>query len=207
MRLAQVDPTGDWAMHLKNLGEEDIRGPGKDDDEISEGQREPSWIWLVPRARSVVVEEELDDHIRVEWVKLKARADRWDEEVRLLAKEMRRTLVYFTWKARWWREQAGRCTTDSPALREGLTAYAEKQASILEGLAQKFTRRWLPALKANGMTPVWERQFLSDSNKALASAESSVDDADDESPDGPWEDDGEDSDTFSDELVDLGNVN
>ena len=40
--------------------------------------------------------------MQVEWSKSKARAERWREEVILLSEEMRRVLVYFEWKARWW---------------------------------------------------------------------------------------------------------
>jgi hypothetical protein len=43
--LLALDPTGEWRKQLKKLNDEDIRDPGKDDDEM-EGTRELSWIWL-----------------------------------------------------------------------------------------------------------------------------------------------------------------
>ena len=161
--LGLVDPTGSWGERLRDLRDEDIRGPGRDDNEPSEGRREPSWIWLVPRAQSDLDPHEVDDYVRVEWAKLKARVARWDEEVLLLAEEMRRTLAFFTWKSSWWRSQRDRRITSSPTLREGLAAYAEKQATMFDRLARKFAQRWLPLLRANGMPPVWECQFSNQS--------------------------------------------
>jgi hypothetical protein len=43
--LLSLDPTGSWITHLHELKAEDIRAPGKDDDE-HEGDRSMSWIWL-----------------------------------------------------------------------------------------------------------------------------------------------------------------
>ena len=83
-------------------------------------------------------------------------------------------------------------------------AHAEKQASILEGLAQKFAVRWLLALKANGIAPIWEHQFSFKPNEVLKDAEgheSSVGDADDKGFDSLLEDKAEqdgDSDSSGD---------
>jgi hypothetical protein len=183
--LSQVDPNGDWRTRLQILRDQDVRGPGRDDNEPSEGRREPSWIWLVLCGQSDLDENEVDDLVRVEWAKLRARVARWDEEARLLAEEMRRTLAFFSWKSTWWRSQGNRRKMTSISLREGLSAYAEKQATMFDRLAQKFARRWLPLLKSNGMPPVWENQFCTSStdtaNHGLgASADADEDDGDSE---------------------------
>jgi hypothetical protein len=104
--LSALDPGGNWTTRLQELREGDIRGLGKDDDEPSEGRREPSWIWLVPRRQNDIGDDECDAHVRVEWAKLNARLARWEEEVLLLNEEMRRTLAFLTWKATWWRSRA-----------------------------------------------------------------------------------------------------
>jgi hypothetical protein len=83
----------------------------------------------------------------------------WGEEVKLLTEEMCRTLVFFLWKAVWWRKQAQRRLDANPALQSGLLACAEKQAVICERLALKFAQRWLPLLKANGVHPTWEYEL------------------------------------------------
>jgi hypothetical protein len=68
--LLVLCPTGEWQTHLRQLKDEDIRAPGRREDE-SEGFREVSWIWLVTRRGSEqasfqeqsgpLSKEELDD--------------------------------------------------------------------------------------------------------------------------------------------------
>ena len=38
-----------WSGRFRELAEEDVRGPGREYYETSEGTHQPSWIWLVPR--------------------------------------------------------------------------------------------------------------------------------------------------------------
>ena len=48
--LITLDPKGEvtgWPPRLLELDESDIRGPGREDDERSEGHTVPSWIWQV----------------------------------------------------------------------------------------------------------------------------------------------------------------
>lgn len=80
--------------------------------------------------------------LRVDWAKAKSRADRWEEEVRLLDEEMRRVLVYNNWKAEWWRSQVGfRDDIDEPT-KEGLQAYAEEHAMLAIRQAGYFGAKW-----------------------------------------------------------------
>jgi hypothetical protein len=44
--LLLLDPTGSWITRLRELKAEDLRAPGKEDDE-HEGDRSVSWIWLI----------------------------------------------------------------------------------------------------------------------------------------------------------------
>ena len=44
--LTSLDPDGDWKNSMQVLREEDIRGPGRGEDE-AEGTRQLSWIWRV----------------------------------------------------------------------------------------------------------------------------------------------------------------
>lgn len=45
LALSKLNPNGDWQVRLQPLRTEDVRGPGRGDEE-SEGRRELSWIWL-----------------------------------------------------------------------------------------------------------------------------------------------------------------
>lgn len=71
--LLALDPMGEWQTRLQQLKDEDIRAPGRGDNE-SEGNRQLSWIWLVARrcglgpvssmqqpGPSSLSDEELDD--------------------------------------------------------------------------------------------------------------------------------------------------
>lgn len=96
--------------------------------------------------------------MRVEWAKADARVTRWIEEKTLLMEEMRRTPWYLAWKARQWESlsspwseetfQETRPTSgaDFFLFRDGLTAYAQRQADVQRALARKFTGLWKDTL-------------------------------------------------------------
>lgn len=79
--------------------------------------------------------------VRVEWLKARARAQRWEEEVRLLREEMRRTLASFSWQAKWWDTKALYDVPDI-VLAEGLHAYALEHADMFRALEVVFQARW-----------------------------------------------------------------
>lgn len=72
--------------------------------------------------------------LKIEWCKARARAQRREEEVRLLIEEMRRVREYGRWKARWWKERVD-CRVRIPEaplsdeLFEGIAAYAEEHGA------------------------------------------------------------------------------
>jgi hypothetical protein len=159
--LLVLDPNGSWQSRLKDLKDSDIRGPGKDDNGSGNGHFEPSWIWLVPRIHSAPdtgdSEQALDDSLQVEWAKVQARKQRWEEEVLLIHEEMHQVVAFHEWKAQWWRNQACCHTDGDSCVIHGIIAYAEKQAHLCECLAQSCVTSWLPTLKANGTAPPdWE---------------------------------------------------
>jgi len=90
--------------------------------------------------------------LRVEWAKSRARGERWTEEVLQVEEEMRRVLWFLEWKATWWDGQSHLQCDTSPELREGLSAYAAKQSSLLREMSVAFARDWAPVLAAFGMT-------------------------------------------------------
>ncbi|KAM6490236.1 hypothetical protein JOM56_014213 [Amanita muscaria] len=147
--LLILDPNGRWQSCLKDLRDNDIRGPGKDDNGSGNRRYEPSWIWLVPPAHSMPEmgdsEQVPDDSLlRVEWAKAQARKQRWEEEVILIQEEMRRVVMFH--------DQAA-CRSDADR------TYAEKQAHLCESLARGCVTSWLPTLKGNGITTDWEGHY------------------------------------------------
>lgn len=68
--------------------------------------------------------------LRVEWLKARARRDRWKEEVDLLVTEISRAALFFNNRAEWWNSLVGRRSQLPPDLLDGLRAYAAHQADI-----------------------------------------------------------------------------
>jgi hypothetical protein len=208
--LLTLDPGGSWSTYLLELKDEDIRGPGKDEEEEVEfrvrqqiagndvptsanmkGKRRrkqeehlKSWIWItaIPSQRQLPTEDmsdsDLNDQVRAEWAKTHARAERWAEEVDLLVEEMRRTLAWLEWKADWWTSQSTRRGDVDPYLANGLTAYAHKQAAILQQQAVKFAASWIPILRKNDLGSNWcgtyEKLFAAHKTSSIIDATPTV---------------------------------
>jgi hypothetical protein len=80
--------------------------------------------------------------LRVEWLKCRARAYRWHEEVALIEEEMRRVLVYCGWKEKWWIERAGIRQVGCSILQEGIRAYALQQSSLERQRRLRWATQW-----------------------------------------------------------------
>lgn len=79
---------------------------------------------------------------QLEWSKSYARSQRWREEVELLKEEMRRTLEFLKWKSSAWAAMSSTSSSSSSALREGLRAYALRQADVFTSLRGHFLSLW-----------------------------------------------------------------
>lgn len=158
--LSTLNPSGPWSIRLRELKDDDIRGPSKEDDEpqLGEGDRTMSWIWLVPSSHLESDEPDFNGSMRVEWCKTQARVKRWKEEYDMVQEEMRRVLVFLEWKAGWWLLQGTRRTSVSADIASGLSAYAERQAAGLRDLASTFANKWWPLLATLNITPSWAKE-------------------------------------------------
>ncbi|KAF7984577.1 hypothetical protein HWV62_13799 [Athelia sp. TMB] len=154
-----------WDTQLKELSSDDVRAftdeteeaamahkPTKKQKEqakaLGEGKKKLSWIWKVSRGGADVEDTEgVQEALRIEWCKSRARAMRWSEEVLLLREEMRRVIAFLSWHADWWiRQGEGRTDIDlSPEVRQGLQAYAARQAAIRKSMATHFDSLWTTA--------------------------------------------------------------
>lgn len=161
-----LEPNGDWAVTFQPLLDKHLRGPRKQDDNVgepaSEGRYQISWIWLTlganrdaTNATQPATADEFSISMRTEWARSRARAHRWEEEETLLLEEMRRVVVFFTWRAVWWCDQAGRREGISVRLDRGLAIYARRQAAVFEGLATRCGVRWYAYMKTLGPVPSW----------------------------------------------------
>jgi len=186
--LVALDPEGKivkWTSRFLELNDGDIRGPGRETDEPSDGHTVSSWIWLVPKAsqpldipRPANVDtntpneqdlsqraasgEEVAVSIRAHWARCQARAERHEEEVELTLEEMRRTIEFFKWKSRWWLTlkdaRVNSAEPPDPQVQHGLRAYAHRQASIYSSLAVAYANHWRKFLVDHSLGTEWLSQ-------------------------------------------------
>ncbi|KAF9789306.1 hypothetical protein BJ322DRAFT_1000561 [Thelephora terrestris] len=164
----QLSPA--WKDRFRELEDADLRGPGRESYEKSEGKFQPSWIWMVPQSAGNASNDgtrgthlnnatPVVNSMRVHWSKCQARAERYEEEVALTVEEMGRTLRYFEWKkSQWLSLQSCREQTDSPPpvdIQRGLHAYACRQAHIYEVLITSFVGLWRKLLVPHNLGSEW----------------------------------------------------
>ena len=180
--MLALDPSQElspgWMQRFRKLADADIRGPGRESDEPSDGTFQPSWIWLVPRltdlggsvptadtgsAPSTTSDAEVAESMRVHWARCQARADRYEEEVMLIVEEMGRTVRYFEWRKSWWlslrstREESA--SPPSSAVCQGLHAYSSRQAHVYGTLVTSFVTRWRKLLVPHGLGSEWTSKY------------------------------------------------
>ena len=92
--------------------------------------------------------------LRVEFLRVRARALRFGEEVQLLQEEQRRVLKALSGDALEWERRASLATQkECPILRQGAVAYAGRQRHLMLGLENRFRRLWTGVGLAAGGLP------------------------------------------------------
>ena len=76
---------------------------------------------------------------RVNWLRAKARVDRWLEELTLVKHEMQWTILWFQYQANLWKEHSKREDVDLPI---GHKAYAAKQNKLWSAFQRKASERF-----------------------------------------------------------------
>jgi hypothetical protein len=140
--LRSLTPNDQDVLNLQELTAADIRGPQPDrtsESRESEGYFRPTWIWVVKGDNR---SGEDNNALRYEWVRMRARRDRWREEVALLLEEMRRSVAYLRWKAHQWVERSNQQNITDITLQSGLRAYALRQGNIFRSLAETYLSEW-----------------------------------------------------------------
>ncbi|KAI0772180.1 hypothetical protein BC629DRAFT_1595397 [Irpex lacteus] len=133
---------GAWMKEWRELKKTDVRCLQEDDGHVvqSEGRRTVSWIWKAADGQGG---EGLDEDLRVSFLKSRARAQRFAEEVQILQEEQRRVLVSLSQMAATWQARAEQAATkESPILRQGAIAYAARQQDLYQRLRTQFSQMW-----------------------------------------------------------------
>ncbi|TFK60104.1 hypothetical protein BDN72DRAFT_779836, partial [Pluteus cervinus] len=151
--LSKYYSESSWEKEFPVLADADIRSLQVEPDsnqekrrkkpQPSEGRRKISWIWgVLGDDDSALNNEELQDDLRIEWCKSRARAKRWQEEVLLLQEEMKRVLLFLENEAKTWKFRAGFQSEEKGMRSEGRCAYALQQAGLREELRLHFEDMW-----------------------------------------------------------------
>jgi len=139
--------TPEYIKELRKLSKASRPSKGRKDKPLrtSEGHRDITWIWKQLGTLDNT-DELLQDDLRIEFCKSKARADRWAEEVELLQEEMKRVKLFFEKRAQNWTSHAERVGTGilaaDPAMAEGLRAFANEQASQFRSMRARCDHLW-----------------------------------------------------------------
>ncbi|KAF7353234.1 CxC2 domain-containing protein [Mycena sanguinolenta] len=185
----------EWERTLKELKADDVRGLPQSQFHDPERkkksnkrrrrkkprvERPVSWIWITQAGEPDPADgPAMNEAVRIDWAKTRARCHRWREEVDLLEEEMARVLRYCDWQSSWWMQQQGRRQVDNTQL-EGETAYAVRQAAIQTQLARGFLREWahLPTLIRQGRAEEVETQVAGNDDREESDGEESDDEED-----------------------------
>ncbi|KAJ6493869.1 hypothetical protein DFH09DRAFT_1104333 [Mycena vulgaris] len=130
---------------------------------LSSTKKKMLWIWTAGGGPGEN-EEALHDSVQVEWSKAKARKDRWEEEIALLREEMKHVLRLLRWRSVWWEgKQGARREGVSAELRNGIEAYAARQAAFHGEVARRFKTAWNTSVATAVRMAVQEDSILTES--------------------------------------------
>ncbi|KAK7030015.1 hypothetical protein R3P38DRAFT_3314632 [Favolaschia claudopus] len=158
----------EWAGTLQALDDADVRGmpeaifrkPGQRRKAAPSAKKKRkktpnpiSWIWLADgSAANADRNPAMNEALRIEWAKTRALGRRNTEEVDLLEEEMRRVPEFLRWRAAQWDATKDHSADSRRAdlannsrLREGLDAYASRQARLMRDIADRFQAKWMEA--------------------------------------------------------------
>ena len=112
---------------------------------------------------STVDEKELHQSHRAHWARAQARAERYEEELKLTVEEMGRTLQFFKWKSSSWRsissERSKSGNPPPPDVQSGLRAYADRQSHTYDSLITLFVSHWRGFLLAHSLGSSWLHNY------------------------------------------------
>ena len=123
----------------------------------------PSLTQTVLTTDCTAFDADSQDFNRVHWAKCQARAERYEEEVKLTVEEMGRTLRYFEWKRDWWLSLKPESSdSNHPSqIRDGLCAYACRQSHLYDNLVTLYVTHWRTYLTSHSLGSSWLGKYAS----------------------------------------------
>ncbi|KAG2035934.1 hypothetical protein BDR03DRAFT_867156, partial [Suillus americanus] len=97
-----------------------------EENRYGQGSDRLAWFWRVNNGRNSHEDAWMDEFYRVNWLKAKARWQRWEEELSLVRHEMGWTVSWFKYKKEEWEQRLHKAT------KHGHQAYAQWQVLLWE---------------------------------------------------------------------------
>ncbi|KAG1870277.1 hypothetical protein DFJ58DRAFT_723174 [Suillus subalutaceus] len=131
-RLAKL-PDHDLLKKYLPLKKEDLKASSAVADPNARGQRDTtlSWFWSLDVQGDTSGNDWMTEFYRVNWLRMKALRDRWNEEVIIVKHEMQWSINFFKHQAKQW---LGHMHNATAAGLTGHTCYAAQQSHIYDQL-------------------------------------------------------------------------
>ncbi|KAI6166492.1 hypothetical protein EDD17DRAFT_1752630 [Pisolithus thermaeus] len=134
--ILRLDPNGDMAEQYQEILPDDLAVSKEvtEENRFGQGTSKLAWFWMMEGEQSQLSLQGgglTEEFYRINWLKARARRDRWKEEVSLVRHEMLWTCLWFEYHKDMWEKRALESTEPR---RE---AYAKKQMGLWNDFAKK----------------------------------------------------------------------
>ncbi|KAI6003370.1 hypothetical protein EDC04DRAFT_2583493, partial [Pisolithus marmoratus] len=128
--ILRLDPDGNMAEKYQEILPEDLAVSKEvtEENRFGQGTSKLAWFWVIDGEKSQL---NCCTVYRINWLKARARRDRWKEEVSLVRHEMLWTGLWFEYHKKMWEQRALQST------EPGKEAYANKQMGLWSDFASK----------------------------------------------------------------------
>ncbi|KAI6042083.1 hypothetical protein EDC04DRAFT_2601224 [Pisolithus marmoratus] len=134
--LLRLDPDANMAEKYQEILPEDLAVSKEvtEENRFGQGTSKLAWFWVIDGKKSQLNVEAgglMEEFYRINWLKARARRDRWKEEVSLVRHEMLWTGLWFEYHKKMWEPRALQST------EPGKEAYAKKQMGLWSDFASQ----------------------------------------------------------------------
>ncbi|KAI6007908.1 hypothetical protein EDC04DRAFT_2907519 [Pisolithus marmoratus] len=129
--ILRLDPDGNMAEKYQEILPEDLAVSKEvtEENRFGQGTSKLAWFWVIDGEKTQLNVEAgglMEEFYRINWLKARARRDRWKEEVSLVRHEMLWTGLWFEYHKKMWEQRALQST------EPGKEAYANKADGAVE---------------------------------------------------------------------------
>ncbi|KAI5986547.1 hypothetical protein EDC04DRAFT_2615047 [Pisolithus marmoratus] len=152
--ILRLDPDANMAEKYQEILPEDLAVSKEvtEENRFRQGTSKLAWFWVIDGEKIQLNVEAgglMEEFYRINWLKARARRDRWKEEVSLVRHEMLWTGLWFEYHKKMWEQRALQST------EPGKEAYAKKQMGLWSDFASKNGSRYIWLVWGYGWFRTW----------------------------------------------------